>query len=119
MISVRCAIEDVTPEMLERWTSTLKLSNRSVAKYLVILHGIFKRAMKVWGLPRNPVVDVERPRYRVSDDLDAFSPAEVWALVRAAGSEPDGAMFLAAAFTGLRMGAPLALGGPTSISRAR
>ncbi len=103
------AIEDVTPEMLERWKATLKLSNRSVAKYLVILHGIFKRAMKVWGLPRNPVVDVERPRYRVSDDLDAFSPEEVWALVRAAGSERDGAMFLAAAFTGLRMGELLAL----------
>ena len=102
-------IEDVTPEMLERWKATLKLSNRSVAKYLVILHGIFKRAMKVWGLPRNPVVDVERPRYRVSDDLDAYSPEEVWALVRAAGSEQDAALFLTAAFTGLRMGELLAL----------
>jgi integrase len=102
-------IEDVTPEMLERWKATLKLSNRSVVKYLVILHGIFKRAMKVWGLPRNPVVDVERPRYRVSDDLDAYSPEEVWALVRAAGSEQDAALFMTAAFTGLRMGELLAL----------
>jgi len=59
-------IEDVTPEMLEPWKATLKVSNRSVAKYLVILHGIFKRAMKVWGVPRNPVADVERPRYRDS-----------------------------------------------------
>ena len=105
------AIEDVTPEMLERWKARLSrsLSNRSVAKYLVILHGIFKRAMKVWGLPRNPVIDVERPRYRVSDDLDAFSPEEVWALVRGAGSVQDGALFLTAAFTGLRMGELLAL----------
>jgi integrase len=71
-------LEDVTPEMLERWKGTLELSNRSVAKYLVVLHGIFKRATKVWGLPRNPVADVERPWYRVSDDLDAFSPEEVW-----------------------------------------
>jgi integrase len=102
-------IEDVTPEMLERWKASLGLSNRSVAKYLVILHGIFKRAMRVWGLPRNPVVDVERPRYRVSDDLEAFSPEEVWALVRAAGSEQDAALFMAAAFTGLRMGELLAL----------
>jgi integrase len=60
--------------MLERWKGTLDLSNRSVAKYLVILHGIFKRASKVWGLARNPVVDVERPRYRVSDDVNVFSP---------------------------------------------
>jgi hypothetical protein len=91
-------LEDVTPELLEQWKRTLGLSNRSVAKYLVILHGIFKRAVQVWGLPRNPVLDVERPRYRVSDDLDAFSPEEVWALVRAAGSEQDAAMFLTAPF---------------------
>ncbi len=102
-------IENVTPEMLERWKGTLKLSNRSVAKYLVILHGIFRRAMKVWGLPHNPVTGVERPRYRVSDDLNAFSPEEVWAVVRAAGSEQDAALFLTAAFTGLRMGELLAL----------
>jgi len=102
-------LEDVTPELLERWKGTLTVSNRTVAKYLVVLHGIFKRAMKAWGLPRNPLVDVERPRYRVSDDLDAFSPEEVWALVRAAGSAHDGALFLTAAFTGLRMGELLAL----------
>jgi integrase len=102
-------LEEVTPELLERWKGTLTVSNRTVAKYLVVLHGIFKRAMKVWGLPRNPLVDVERPRYRVSDDLDAFSPEEVWALVRAAGSEQDGALFLTAAFTGLRLGELLAL----------
>ncbi len=102
-------LEDVTPELLERWKGTLNVSNRMVAKYLVILHGIFRRAMKVWGLPRNPAAAVERPRYRVSDDLDAFSPEEVWALVRAAWSEKDGALFLTAAFTGLRMGELLAL----------
>ena len=102
-------LEEVTPELLERWKRTLTVSNRTVAKYLVVLHGIFKRAMRVWGLPRNPVAEVERPRYRVSDDLDAFSPEEVWALVRAAGSVQDGALFLTASFTGLRMGELLAL----------
>jgi integrase len=35
----------------------------------------------------------------------------VWALVRAAGSEQDAAMYLTAAFTGLRMGELLALQG--------
>ena len=38
-----------------------------------------------------------------------FSPEEVWALVRAAGSEQDAAIFLTAAFTGLRRGELLAL----------
>ena len=47
-------LEDVTTEMRERWKGTLPQSNRTVAKYIVILHGIFRRAMKVWGLPRNP-----------------------------------------------------------------
>lgn len=102
-------LEDVTPELLERWKTTLEASNRTIAKYLVILHGIFRRAMKVWGLPRNPAADVERPRFRVSDDIDAFSPEEVHALVRAASSEQDASLYLTAAFTGLRLGELLAL----------
>jgi integrase len=46
---------------------------------------------------------------RPSGDIQVFSPEEVWALVRAAASERDGALFLTAAFTGLRMGELLAL----------
>ena len=38
-----------------------------------------------------------------------LAPEEVWALVRAAASDLDGAIFLTAAFTGLRMGELLAL----------
>src|SRR5437763_9942254 len=101
-------LEDVTPELLEQWRSTLDASNRTVAKYLVILHGIFRRAMKVWGLPRNPAAEVERPRFRVSDDIDAFSPEEVHALVRAASSEQDAALSLTAASTRPRLAALLA-----------
>src|SRR5437764_2603098 len=102
-------LEDVTPQLLEQWKGTLTASNRTVAKYLVVAHGIFRRAMKVWGLPRNPAVDVERPRFRVSDDIDAFSPEEVHALVRAASSDRDAALYLTAALTGLRLGELLAL----------
>lgn len=102
-------LEDITPEAIERWTAGLSVSSRTVQKYLVVMHGIFKRAMKVWGLPRNPAADVERPRIRVSDDIDAFSPEEVHALVRAADSEQDAVLFLTAAFTGLRLGELLAL----------
>jgi integrase len=42
-------------------------------------------------------------------DIQVFSPEEVWALVRAAAVEQDGAIFLTAAFTGLRIGELLAL----------
>jgi integrase len=46
---------------------------------------------------------------RSSGDIEVFSPEEVWALVRAAASEQDGAIYLTAAFTGLRRGELLAL----------
>ncbi len=78
-------------------------------KALVLMHGIFQRARKVWSLPANPVADVEKPPLSRSGDLQVFSPEEVWALVRAAASDVDGAMFLTGAFTGLRMGELLAL----------
>jgi integrase len=102
-------LEQVTPELLERWKASITGSNRTVQKYLVNLNGIFRRAMRVWGLPRNPVASVERPRVRFSDDIDAFSVEEVHALVRAASNEQDAALYLTAAFTGLRLGELLAL----------
>jgi integrase len=70
---------------------------------------VMKRAQSVWGLPVNPVASVERHPQRSSGDIDVFSPEEVWALVRAAGSEQDAAIFLTAAFTGLRRGELIAL----------
>ena len=55
------------------------------------------------------MTDVEKPPLGRSGDIEVFSPEEVWALVRAAASEQDAAIFLTAAFTGLRMGELLAL----------
>jgi integrase len=106
-------IEDVTTEVLERWkadfTRARKPSNRTLQKYLVTLHGIFKRAARVYGLPRNPVAQVERPRLPCRAGIDVFSRDEVMALVRAAANEQDGVLYLTAAFTGLRLGELLAL----------
>lgn len=73
------------------------------------MHGVLRRAQHVWGLPTNPVAPVEKQRQQSSGDIEVFSPEEVWALVRAAGSEQDAAIFLTAAFTGLRRGELLAL----------
>ncbi len=55
------------------------------------------------------MVDVEKPRHRKSTAIEVFSPEEVMALVRAAASEQDAAIYLTAAFTGLRRGELLAL----------
>jgi integrase len=84
-------------------------SARSRNKLLIQLHGILARAKRVYGLQVNAAAEVEKFPQRSSGDIEVFSPEEVWALVRAAASEQDGAVFLTAAFTGLRMGELLAL----------
>jgi integrase len=69
-----------------------------------------ERARKVYGLPSNPVRDVEKVRERYdATRFEFYSPEEVHALARAAASEQDGAIFLTAAFTGLRRGELIAL----------
>ncbi len=103
------AVEAITPAMIGRWLGSLTQAPSTQTKALVLMHGIFQRARKVWALPGNPVADVEKPPLTRSGDIEVFSPEEVWALVRAALSAQDAAIFLTAAFTGLRMGELLAL----------
>jgi integrase len=67
------------------------------------------RARRVHRLPVNPMADVEKPRHRRSTAIEVFSPEEVLALVREADSEQDAAIYLTAAFTGLRRGELVAL----------
>ena len=102
-------LEAVTTEVIEAWQARMTQKPSSRRKALVLMHGIFERARKVWSLPVNPAADVEKPPVPRSGDLQVFSPEEVWALVRAAEDESDAALFLTAAFTGLRMGELLAL----------
>jgi len=125
-------VEAIASEDIELWVSGYGGSNRTRQKYLVCLGSIFKRAMKVYGLPRNPADVVERPRVRRAAKIDVLRPEEVLALVRAAEEgrhrkppeypigpkgeaelrrqdEQDAAIFHAAAFAGLRMGELLAL----------
>jgi integrase len=60
-------VEKVTPEKIERWRATVSsadgspLSNRTKNKLLVLLHGVFRRAQKVYGLPVNPVAGDRAP----------------------------------------------------------
>ncbi len=103
------AVEDLTTEVIERWLAGLEGSVRLRNKLLIQLHGILRRARKVYGLRQNAAAEVEKFPQRRSGDIDVFSPEEVWALVRAAASEQDAAIYLTAAFTGMRMGELLAL----------
>jgi integrase len=106
------ALDAVTAAVIERSRSAWLrrgMTPRNANKQLVILHGIFKRAAKVYGLVGNPAADVEKVRERHDSTHDFYAPEEVWALIRAAGSEQDAAMYLTAAFTGLRRGELIAL----------
>jgi integrase len=129
-------IEQITSEEIEQWRASLvrldaprrrayrdgvtepgrrdepsprPLTSNSKNHIMVLLHGVFVRACRVYKLPVNPVAAVERQPARISGDIEVFSPEEVWALVRAAESVQDGALFLTAAFTGLRLGELIAL----------
>ena len=106
------AIESVTPADVEAFAARLgrrehrgrPITPRTKNKILNVLSGVFSRARKVWGLSDNPASGVERHPQRVSGDIEVYAPEEVWGLVRAAEDERDAAIFLTAAFTGLRMG---------------
>jgi integrase len=106
------AIEEVTARDVDAFASALvgrvfngqRITPRTRIKILNVLHGVFARARKVWGLPFNPAADVERPPHRSSGDIDVYSPEEVHAVIRAAADDRDAAIYATAAFTGLRMG---------------
>src|SRR4051812_6116771 len=106
-------VEQVTTARIERWKSDFLVrtgKRRQAAKLVALLHSMYERARLLYGIQRNPVADVERIRLRYDPaGFDFYSPEEVWALVRAAADEQDGAIFLTAAFAGLRRGELCAL----------
>ena len=102
-------VEAVTTEAIERWIATVDRSARTRNKLIVMLHGILGRARKVFGLRVNAAADVEKFPLSRNGDIEVYTPEEVWALVRAAASEQDAAIYLTAAFTGLRRGELIAL----------
>jgi integrase len=88
----------------ERMLAEGHLSRRTIQKILVLLHGILKRAKRKGWVATNPAEDAERVTVRRSGDFNVLLPEEVHAVARADGSELYGAIYVTAAFTGLRMG---------------
>jgi integrase len=93
----------------ERMLGEGRLSRRSIQKILVILHGILKRAKRKKWIATNPAEDAERVTFKRSGDFAVLTPTEVEALARAAVNEQDAAVFVVAAYTGLRQGELCAL----------
>src|SRR3954453_18688801 len=106
-------IEQITTARVERWKSEFLIrtgQRRQAAKLVALMHSMYERAGVLYGLQRNPVAAVTK--IKVNYDaarFDFYSPEEVWALVRAAANEQDAAIFLTAAFAGLRRGEIVAL----------
>jgi integrase len=127
-------LRDITTEMIEAWRKTamtpykdeqnverVKLSRRMAIKCVAILHGVLVSARKPpFNLTVNAAADVKplRDRYDAAR-FDFYTVEELLALVRAAEDEQvlekqaaakqDGAIYLTAALTGLRLGEALAL----------
>jgi hypothetical protein len=71
-------IEKFTATAIERWRRSLGgLSNRTKNKLLIVMHGIFRRAQSVYGLPVNPLARIEKHPQHSSGDIEVFSPEEV------------------------------------------
>jgi len=107
------SVEDISVADVDAYRSGLvaegRLSDRTINKSLVLLHGIFKRAQREHGLSANPAAGAERQPYRRSGDFQVLDAAEVAQLAACAEDAQDAAMFTVAAFTGLRLGELLAL----------
>jgi integrase len=86
-----------------------RVSHRTAQKILVILHGVMARAKRKGWITVNPCEDAERVTVKRSDDFNVLSVEQVHAVASEAASELLRAVFLTAAFTGLRMGELLAL----------
>lgn len=125
-------LEAVTTEAIEQWRMERladrkdAITPRTAAKLVTIIGGIYELARRTHKLAApNPARDVSRIRVGYNPEQFTFyTPEEVHALVRAAEYPPseeplteemltaakqDAAIFLSAAFTGMRLGELLAL----------
>jgi integrase len=101
-------LRDLSEAKLKAWYDTLPYG-RTSERLLVVVRAILTHARSRGWIDRDPAASVERRPVRYSGDYDFYSREEVEALVRAAASEQDAAIYLTAAMTGLRRGELVAL----------
>jgi integrase len=106
-------LDSLTTREIDEWRSA-KLragaSRRVANKCLMVLHNLLGWAVRHRDLAANPAVLVQRlPERYDAGDYRFYDVEQVLALARAAASQQDAALFLTAAFTGLRRGELVAL----------
>jgi len=104
-------VENITTADVDAFKDYLlgRVSHRTTQKILVILHGVMARAKRKAWVTANPCEDAEKVTVKRSEDFNVLTVEQVHAVARHAASPALKAMFLTAAFTGLRMGELLAL----------
>ena len=106
-------LEEITVPRIERWRAEAaaggRLSPRTINKRLIQLGATFRYAQRFHGLRTNPATKLDREPERCSGDFVVLDPAEVELLAANAANEQDAVIFTVAAFSGLRLGEPLAL----------
>ena len=108
-------LDAITPDDVDSWKEAVlaegEVSNRTIVRYLTVMHGVFKRAKRVYGLKQNPASAelVERPRVVYTGEFTTYDRAELELLVNAAEDAQTAALYKVAAFAGLRQGELLAL----------
>jgi integrase len=98
----------IGPAQVTAWYDGLPYG-RTTERLLVITRSIFTHARRQGWMDHDPTSKIVARPVRYSGDYDFYSREEVDALVRAAASEQDAAIYLTAAMTGLRRGELVAL----------
>jgi integrase len=98
----------LTAERLEAWHAQFPRS-RTAEKVLMICRAILAHALKRGWVAENAASSIEHHPVRYSGDYDLYSGEEIQALIRAAASSQDAAIYATAAMTGLRRGELVAL----------
>jgi integrase len=93
---------------IKAWHDTLPHA-RTAEKLLMIVRAVLAHARRRGWIESDPTITIERQQVRYSGDYDFYSPQDVQALVAAAASAQDAAIYLTAAVTGLRRGELVAL----------
>jgi len=101
-------LRDLRAADVKAWYDRLPYG-RTTEKLLMVVRAIFAHGRSRGWIAQDPTASIERQQVRYSGDYDFYSREEIDALVRAATSEQDAAVYLTAAMTGLRRGELIAL----------
>ena len=102
-------IESITPPMIERWLAGVDRSSSTRAKALVAASRHLPPGAQALRAARQPGADVEKPRSAAAATSRSSRPRRSARSSARRRREQDAAIYLTAAFTGLRRGELLAL----------